>query len=229
MSYLCANEFPCPYCPKDSIRHIKYFQMRFKQLPILLIFMLGYALCANGQHAAIKSNIIDDAFANINLGVEIGLAPKWTLDVPASYNSWEQYGGKRWKHWWVQPGARYWFCDRFGGHFIGIHAHGGQYNIGGFDGKVKFLGWHDGKYTGTDLRKLDDTRYQGWFVGGGISYGYAWMLGTHWNLEAEIGIGYSYTRYDQFRCTGCGKKIAEDQPHHYVGPTKAAINLVYLF
>ena len=26
-----------------------------------------------------------------------------------------------------------------------------------------------------------------------------------------------------------GKKIEEDQRHHYVGPTKAALNLVYTF
>ena len=48
-------------------------------------------------------------------------------------------------------------------------------------------------------------------------------------LEAEIGMGYSYTRYDKFRCSGCGKKVETNQPHHYVGLTKAAINLVYLF
>ncbi|WP_288083424.1 DUF3575 domain-containing protein, partial [Xylanibacter rodentium] len=27
----------------------------------------------------------------------------------------------------------------------------------------------------------------------------------------------------------CGKKVETDRPHHYVGPTKAAVNLVYLF
>jgi len=83
--------------------------------------------------------------------------------------------------------------------FFGLYLHGGQYNIGGFDGKYNLFG--------TDARKLKDTRYQGWFVGTGISYGYAWLLGRHWNLEAEIGFGYSYTRYDRFRCAGCGKKV----------------------
>ena len=99
--------------------------------------------------------------------------------------------------------------------------HGGQYNIGGFDGKVNFLG--------TDARKLKDSRYQGWFVGAGVAYGYAWILSRHWNLEAEIGFGYSYTRYDRFPCAVCGTKLESDKPQHYVGPTKIAINLVYLF
>ncbi len=192
---------------------------------IFIGIVAAFVVCAcprvSGQNVALKTNLLADAFLNANAGIEVGLAPKWTLDITGQYNGWTLSHDRRWKHWAVQPEARYWFCDRFGGHFIGIHAHGGQYNIGGIDGKFNFLG--------TDARKLKDSRYQGWFVGGGIAYGYAWILGRHWNLEAEIGVGYSYTRYDRFRCAGCGKKVESDKDHHYIGPTKAAINLVYLF
>lgn len=173
------------------------------------------------QDVGVKTNLVADGLLSPNLGVEVGLAPKWTLDLTGEFNGWTLSHNRRWKHWLVMPEARYWLCDRFSGHFFGVEAHGGQYNIGGFDGKWNLFG--------TDARKLKDTRYQGWFVGGGVTYGYAWILGKHWNLEAEIGVGYSYTRYDRFRCAGCGKKIETDKPHHYVGPTKAAINLVYLF
>lgn len=188
---------------------------------ILCIILLPFAAGAMAQDIAVKTNLIDDALLDINLGAEVALAPKWTIDVPVSFNAWTLSNQRRWKHWAVQPGARYWFCDRFAGHFVGAHLHGGQYNIGGFDGRVNILG--------TDLRKLKDARYQGWFIGAGISYGYTWILGKHWNAEAEIGIGYAYTRYDRFRCSGCGKKEASGRTHHYVGPTKAAINIVYLF
>ena len=136
-------------------------------------------------------------------------------------NVWTLSNDRRWRHWAVQPEFRYWFCDRFSGHFFGLHTHGGQYSIGGFDGRFNLLG--------TDARKLKDARFQGWFVGGGVAYGYTWILGLHWNLEMEVGFGYSYTRYDRFRCSGCGKKVETNRPHHYVGPTKAAINLVYVF
>ncbi len=186
---------------------------------IMLFAGIGYN--ASAQKLAVKTNLLADAFLNANAGVEIGWAPKWTLDVTGQFNGWTLSHDRRWKHWGLQPEARYWFCDRFGGHFIGIHAHGGQYNIGGVDGKLHFLG--------TDARKLKDSRYQGWFVGGGVAYGYAWILGRHWNFEAEIGVGYSYTRFDRFRCAGCGKKVESDKDHHYFGPTKAAVNLVYLF
>jgi len=173
------------------------------------------------QDVALKTNLLSDAVLSPNVGLEIGLSTNWTLDVTGQFNGWKLSHNRRWKHWAVQPEARYWFCDRFSGHFVGVHVHGGQYNIGGIDGLVNLLG--------TDARKLKDTRYQGWFVGAGVAYGYDWILGRHWNLEAEIGIGYSYTRYDRFRCAGCGKKIETDKTHHYVGPTRAAVSVVYLF
>lgn len=188
---------------------------------LLIIVMNMVAHPASAQDVAIKTNILSDVFLNINTGLEVGLAPRWTLDVSGELNAWTLSHDRRWKHWAVQPEARYWFCDRFAGHFVGAHLHGGQYNIGGIDNDFNLLG--------TDFSTLKDTRYQGWFVGAGIAYGYAWILGRHWNIEAEIGVGYSYTRYDRFRCAGCGKKVGENKPHNYFGPTKAAVNLVYLF
>ena len=95
------------------------------------------------------------------------------------------------------------FCDRFAGNFIGVHALGGQYNVGGLKNSISFLG--------TDFSKLSDFRYQGWFVGGGVAYGHSWILGRHWNLEAELGMGYIYTRYDSYPCASCGRKTGRRQ------------------
>ncbi len=173
------------------------------------------------QEFGIKSNLLSDAFMNVNLGIEAGLAPKWTLDVEAELNDWTLSHGRRWKHWAVQPEARYWFCDRFAGHFVGVHIHGGQYNMGGFNGVYHLFG--------TDARKLKDNRYEGWFAGAGVSYGYAIDLSPHWNLEGEIGIGWSYTKFDTYECDECSKRVDSGKHHNYVGPTRLAINLVYLF
>lgn len=188
-------------------------------LPLLLA--LFFAIGAKGQTVAVKTNLLYDATQTVNAGIEIGLAPKWTFDLSGNYNSWSKSEYKKWKHWMVQPEARYWFCDRFSRHFLGFHALGGEYNVGGLD--------TDFSIFGTDFSKLKDNRYQGWFAGGGVAYGYALALGKHWNLEFEIGVGYVYTKYDSYECMGCGKKVGTDLVHHYVGPTKGAINLVYIF
>lgn len=170
---------------------------------------------------ALKTNLLYDATLNPALGAEVTIAPQWTVDLSGNINFWTLSDGKRWKHWLVQPELRYWFCDAMGGHFVGAHLLGGQYNIGALDTDFNILG--------TDFGKLRDNRYQGWFAGIGIAYGYAWRLARHWNIEAEIGFGWTYTRYDRYPCAECGTKLESNHPHNYVGPTKAAVNLVYVF
>ena len=191
----------------------------FRMAMVFVGMMLATQLQA--QKVAVKTNLLYDATATINAGIEFGLAPKWTLDLSGNFNGWTMSHDRKWKHWMAQPEARYWFCDRFAGHFLGFHALGGQYNVGHLKNNIKFLG--------TDFSKLSDSRYQGWFIGAGVAYGYAWVLNKHWNLEGESGVGYVYTEFDRFNSKGCGKKVEEDKNHHYFGPTKAAINLIYVF
>lgn len=177
---------------------------------------------------AIKTNLFYDAVVwTLNLGGEVSLAPDWTVDLSFNCNAWT-VGRRKWKHWLIQPEARWWFGGpkppagrAFGGHFLPFHIYGGQFNFGNMRNNVRFLG--------TDWSRLTNERFQGWMFGFGVGYGYSFLLGRHWSLEAEIGIGYAYTRYDAFPCADCGNKIEEDAVHHYVGPTKLAINLIYVF
>ena len=92
--------------------------MKLKNYAILLSFLLGGSAFVKAQDIALKSNILYDASGTINLGAEVGLAPRWTLDVSGNYNGWVRSHGRTWKHWMLQPEARYWFCDRFTGHYM---------------------------------------------------------------------------------------------------------------
>ncbi len=188
-------------------------------LVIALLLLAGSSFGAFAQKVALKTNLVSDALLSPNLALEVGLAPKWTLNTAGQLNLWS-VDGHKWRHWLVQPEARYWFCRRFQGHFLGVHAIGGEFNFGNIDVNANFLG--------SDFRKLKDRRYEGWGIGAGIGYGYDWILSRHWNLEAEIGIGWIHARYDEYPCTVCGNKRGSGH-HNYFGPTKAALNLVYLF
>ncbi len=192
-----------------------------KKIIITLLVWIGITCSAMAQKAAIKTNLLYDATTTINLGVELGLAPRWSLDISGNLNPWTFSHNRKWQHWLVQPEARYWFCNKMMGHFLGFHALGGAYNVGNIDADFKFLG--------TDFSPLRDHRYEGWMLGAGVAYGYAWTLSRHWNLEAEIGLGYIYFNYDKYKCEKCGEKVESDKSNHYVGPTKAAINLIYVF
>ncbi|MCI9607699.1 MAG: DUF3575 domain-containing protein [Muribaculaceae bacterium] len=201
---------------------MKIFLKNGMRAVAVMLLLSSCCSIAVAQKVALKTNLIYDAALTVNLGAEAKINDKWTADLSANFNSWSLDNGKRWKHWLIQPEARYWLCDVFAGHFFGVHALGGQYNIGHVDlGSFKFLG--------TDFSHLKDHRYQGWMAGAGVAYGYSWILSKHFNLEAEIGVGWIYTRFDTFECAGCGKKISKNRHHNYVGPTKAALNLVYVF
>lgn len=189
----------------------------------LLLFSLlmgGGVSQVRAQDWAIKTNIVYDATATVNIGAEVGLAKRWTLDISGNLNAWSKNDKTKWKHWMVQPEARYWFCDRFSRHFIGAHVITGAFNFGGIKNNISMLG--------TDFSVLRDKRYQGYAYGVGIAYGFAFMLSEYLNLELEAGFGYAYLDYEVYECGNCGRRIGEGD-HHYIGPTKAAINLVYLF
>ena len=70
---------------------------------------------SSAQNVAVKSNLLYDATATINLGVEIGLAEKWTFDLSGNYNPFQFSDNKKWKHLMAQPEVRYWTCRKFGG------------------------------------------------------------------------------------------------------------------
>lgn len=192
-----------------------------RYLLLLALTIAGlFSIHGVAQEVALKTNLLYDATMTVNLGAEVEVAPKWSIDLSGNFNGWTLGNGRRWKHWLAQPEARYWFCEALGGHFVGMHLLAGQFNIGHLGFAHNFLGYHYGN--------LRDNRYQGWMAGAGIAYGYSWLLNKHWNLEAELGLGWIYAKYDRFECAGCGRRV--DSGHkNFVGPTKAAISLVYVF
>jgi len=162
------------------------------------------------QKIGVKTNLLYDMTSTINLGLEIGLSLKWSLELPVNYNPWEFSANKKIKHWLVQPEVRYWTCERFNGHFFGLHGHVGGFNFGG----VKLIG-------------MENYRYQGYLYGGGLSYGYHWILNERWSIEATLGIGYAYLDYSKYDCKECGEKYG-DFDKHYFGPTKIGISFIYI-
>lgn len=184
---------------------------------LLMLVCLGSIASARAQQVAVKTNLLYGAGTlTPNLGVEIGLGKRTTLDLRGSYNPWNLKGSetdnKKLVHWIVQPEFRYWLCQKFNGHFFGVHALYAQYNVGGHDVPMLF----DKEF-----------RYEGNAIGGGISYGYHLMLGKRWGAEFNAGVGVAAMKYDKYDCPKCGDKVGTFDKT-YFGPTKAGITLIYL-
>lgn len=187
-----------------------------KKITLLIIILLSghFSSEIKAQKIAVKSNLLYDATATLNMGMELGLSRKWTLDVPVNLNLWKLGSDTRFTHWGVQPEARYWFCERFRRSFIGIHGHYADFNVGGFPDWSIFS------------QNMKDNRYQGYLYGGGVSFGYAWILKKRWGLEVTAGLGYAHIVYDKYPCQQCGSVIKSGHKN-YFGPTKAGVSLIY--
>lgn len=191
-----------------------------KRRNYILIFFVGI-LCIipiqtiKAQKVAVKTNLTYwGAFASPNVGLEFATNDKFTLDINGGANLWRFSDNKKAKHWLVQPELRYWFCDVFNGHFIGLHAHGGEFNIGNWDIPV-------GR-----LKEFKDHRYDGYFYGVGLSYGYQWVLNPRWNLEMSVGGGWARMHYDKYDCVSCGA-LKDKDVYDYFGVTRATLSLIY--
>lgn len=193
--------------------------MKNRILFTLIGCLIGWGGVRAQGSVGIKTNLLYGAYTQTpNLGVEIGLGRHTTLDISGGYNPWKldnDGGRKRLVHWLVQPEFRYFFCNRFGGHFLGVHALYSQYNIGGHNLPLLF-----GKGS-------KEFRYEGSAYGSGITYGYQFLLGRRWNLELSVGAGVVRMDYDKHDCINCGRKVGRERKTYY-GPTKAAVSLIYI-
>jgi len=185
-------------------------------LSILIVVSLFFSMSSVAQGVAIKTNMLGwAAGGTINAGVEVGLSRKVTLQAFGAINPWTYSNDKRARFWNVEPEIRLWFCQKFNGHFMGIHLLGGEYNIRNIDVPFKTL-----------PNQIEGRHYEGYYYGAGITYGYQWMLSKHWNLEASIGAGYARSPYKLYgRC----QKVLDRKTRNYVGPTKLAFSLMYCF
>lgn len=180
---------------------LKFSRIEEKQPSLALKTNLGYGL----------------ATLTPNLGIEFGMGRKTTLEVTGGWNPWKLEGSnednKKHVHAFIQPEFRWWTCERFNGHFFGVHGVGAVYNIS--QHKLPFFGFEK------------DYRYQGHAVGAGVSYGYSAMISPVVSLEFTAGIGGWWLNYDRYDCTKCVENFESFDKFRF-GPTKIGISLVFI-
>lgn len=154
------------------------------------------------------------------------MGERWTVELEGGYNPWtlDKEKNMKAKHWLVSPEFRYWFCNSFQGHFIGINGNYTQFNIGAIPVPLQRTFISLNKTPEADLEK---SRVEGWAVGAGITYGYAFPIARRWNLEFTAGFGYWYSIYNQYESRKCGL-FQETVKKHALGPTSLGISFIYM-
>lgn len=200
---------------------------------ILILHLLGAtallltSLPSMGQ-LAIKTNLLYDATTTPNLGLEWAVSRKSSINLVYGLNPWkfssESHGQRYAKHWLLMPEYRWWTCTALDGHFIGVHAMTGEFNAQNVALPIP------GAFFGGDniTKQVKDSRYEGVYAGLGFTYGYQWALSRHWNIEAEVGVGYNHVWYRNYNCGTCGAERKKGDTN-YAGLTKLGLSIMYIF
>ena len=198
-----------------------------RYLIIAVLAFLASMGSASAQKFGVKTNVLYGVTATPNLGFESALSERWTFELEGGYNPWtlDADNNIKVKHWLVSPEFRYWFCESFQGHFIGLNGNYTMFNIGGVPVPVtKAFFPITGASAGDDL---ENTRIQGWAAGAGLTYGYAFPIARRWNLELTLGYGVWYTEYDQFESRKCGL-FQEEVKKWALGPTALGVSFIFM-
>ena len=171
----------------------------------MFLAFLFFPFNARAQIVGIHTNLLGWCGLTPNIGLEVGFAKNWSVQLDGAYNPFTFSEGRSTKYWAIQPEVKFWPRYKFSGHYIGIHGHFAQYDWGL---------WQD--------------RYRGKLGGCGLSYGYAWIIADRWGIEANIGAGWSLIQNDDVSDRKNPGICYGPLNHGHWGLTKLGIKISYL-
>ena len=162
----------------------------------------------SSRYVAVKTNLAAWAGTIMNLAADVQVSEHFSVELPVLWCPWHVSSKHAVKTFTIQPEGRYWLARPGKGHFFGVHAHIGWFNVK----------WNRDRYQDTSRPLL----------GAGISYGYLLPLGEHWAGEFTLGAGYANMKYDTYYNIGNGARI-DTRTKNYWGITRVGISVVYRF
>lgn len=182
-----------------------YVNRNGHRIRVILTFLLFLCVAVHtyAQRVAIKTNTLGWLTASPNIEAEFVLGSHFSLDMSIMANPISTDKLKtRFTHF--QPEVRYWLNRPMVSHFVGVTAFVNNFNM-----------------------MFDEVHHKGDALAAGFTYGYAWVLGKHWNIEATAGVGL--LRYRQFKYDeGMPKPDAVNDKKTTIAPVKLGVSFVYI-
>lgn len=164
-------------------------------------------------YLAVKTNLLYDALAMPNIGVEVYLKNGWTL-------------GANWMYAWWKNDSRHRYWRTYGGD-LAIRKY-----LGRRAAQKPLQGHHLGLYGQLLTYDLEwgGRGYLGdrWSWGAGLEYGYSLPLARRLNMDFTIGLGYLGGEYQEYLPIDDHYVWQSTKQRRWFGPTKAEISLVWL-
>lgn len=178
-------------------------------LAVAFVFL---CTAASAQRFALSTNALDYAnFGTLNADLSFALSQHWSVGAGAKYNpfSYKNAEGESLQNRQrsVAVGARWWPWHIWSGWWMAGKLQYREYNSGGI---------------------LSQRTEEGDSYGGGLSFGYSYMLGTHINVEAGVGAWTGVRYYTVYACPTCG--MTEDKgKKFFVLPNDLLLSVSYVF
>lgn len=171
---------------------------------------------------SLRTNLLYDALAVPNVGVELYLPKGWAVGGSFDYAWWTKHSKHRsWRFIDLEADVRHWLGGREGmrpytGHHVGAYGQWFTYDFAW--GRKGYLG---GVPKGKFLEKCNYSY--------GVEYGYTFPLSARLNLDLNVGLGYAGGTYYEYRTTEPCDVWQQTSKRSWWGPTKAEVSLAWLF
>lgn len=172
-------------------------------------------------YMALKTNMLYDAAADPNIGIEFYLGKNLSIGANWMYAWWSKSNKHRyWRTYGGDIELRWWFGKKahekpLTGHHLGAYFQALTYDIQ-FGGKGYMAG------------KPGCPMWDRATIGGGISYGYSLPIARRLNIDFELGVGYLGGKYLKYTVIDDHNVWQETKMRHWFGPTKLEVSLVWL-
>lgn len=182
--------------------------MRRTHLVHKFLFMLLLLLGSGQLHAqrvALKSNALYWATLSPNLGAEFRVSRHYTFNLEVGGNPFKLSDKFQTRFAGITPEVRYWFEGRpHARHFMGLMGMAAAYDL-----------------------VLQDRHHTGSAFGGGLTYGYSFVLGKRWSLETTVGAGVLKIREKNYATHEYAPETANRNKVIFA-PLKLGVTFVYL-
>ena len=175
----------------------------------------------NTFYMSVKTNMLYDALAIPNIGVEFYLGKGWSVSGNWMYGWWDK--GSKHRYWRIYGGeiaVRKWIGRKAAetplrGHHIGLYG-----QLFTYDFEWGGTGYMGGIPGGT---LWDSPNYAV-----GVEYGYSLPIARRLNIDFTIGVGYWGGKYYTYRPVDGHYVWEATRKRHWFGPTKAEISLTWM-
>lgn len=176
--------------------------------------------CSGSAKWCVKTNMLYDALAVPNIGVEFYLGKGMSVSGEWMYAWWKT--DRRHRYWRIYGGdvaLRWWFGSRsrvqyLTGHHLGIYAGMFTYDVL----------WGNKGYMGGEPGESIWDRMNG---SSGIEYGYSLPISHCLNIDFNLAVGYMWGRYHEYTPDDSHYVWLSTRNRRWFGPTRLEVSLVW--